>query len=64
MSVVAPIGDKMVRRGECSEVPEADSCTAANPRCYSITFAWLKRMLDKKERDCKTALTPEKRRKR
>jgi hypothetical protein len=28
LSVVAPIGDKMVRRGECSDVPKADSCTA------------------------------------
>jgi len=30
----------------------------------AISFAWLKRMLDKKEGDCKTALAPEKRRKR
>jgi hypothetical protein len=31
---------------------------------HLINFAWLKRMLDKKERNCKTALAPEERRKR
>jgi hypothetical protein len=31
---------------------------------HLINFAWLKRMLDKKERDCKTTLAPEGRRKR
>ena len=33
LSVVGPIGDKMVRRGECSEVPKADirDCLLTKP---------------------------------
>ena len=30
---------------------------------HLLNFTWLKRMLDKNERNCKTALTPDERRK-
>jgi hypothetical protein len=43
--VVAPIGDKMVRRGECSDVPKADSCGAAN-RIFLMRLAYKRRLLN------------------
>ena len=57
-----PNSGQILQRSEMTLCANSDRRTAANMR--PISFAWLKRTLDKKEGDCKTALAPEKRRKR